>query len=396
MNIRLVEEFAALDRYRDAWNQLLQHSPTNTIFQTLEWLESWWEVLGDSDRLRIALGFEGDTLVAAAPLVLSEKRLLGRQMTCLEFAASDRADYADFLYRDQSSLRGLMRALRTELAWDVLDFNRIPSTSPTLTVLSEEFPGWRGTQFADELGPTYLFGPGADGSDILAKKSIHRHMAKVYKSGAIAVRHLTRAEDITPELEAFFDQHVARRALTDAPSLFLNPHYRTFYRRLTERLAPPGWLLFSVLTLDDQPIAFHYGFLYGRRLLWYKPSFSVAHARLSPGEVLIVELFKYCRAQEVAELDFGAGIQLYKERFANATRQNMKFQSYRNGMFQQFLHADRALRENAKRLKLARELYAGWRRVLDRLGHTPAPERPGLVPGGAMLAGKAEGEKRHA
>jgi hypothetical protein len=117
---------------------------------------------------------------------------------------------------------------------------------------------------------------------------------------------------------------------------------------------------------------------------------------VSPGEVLIVELFKYCRAQGIIELDFGAGIQMYKERFANATRQNMKFQSYRNGMFQQFLHADRALRENAKRLKLARELYAGWRRVLDRLGHSPSPERPGLVPGGAMLAGKAEGEKRHA
>src|SRR5215510_374454 len=98
MNIRLVEQFVALGRYRDEWNQLLQHSPTNTIFQTVEWLESWWEVFGDSHRLHILLGFEGDTLIAAAPLVLSEKRMLGRQMNCLEFAASNRVDYADFLY----------------------------------------------------------------------------------------------------------------------------------------------------------------------------------------------------------------------------------------------------------------------------------------------------------
>jgi CelD/BcsL family acetyltransferase involved in cellulose biosynthesis len=396
MNIRLVEQFVTLGRYRDEWNQLLQHSPTNTIFQTFEWLESWWEVFSDSHRLHILLGFEGDTLVAAAPLVLSEKRMLGQQMSCLEFAASNRVDYADFLYRNQSSLRELVQALRAEFAWDVLDLNCIPSASPTLTVLAKEFPGWRGTRFPDDVGPTYIFGPGYDGSDILAKKSVRRHMAKIHKTGAVAVRHLTRAEHIMPELEAFFDQHVARRALTEAPSLFLDPRCRVFYQRLTERLAPLGWLLFTVMTLDGQPIAFHYGFLYGRRLLWYKPSFSVSHARLSPGEVLLIELFKYCHGQEIAEFDFGAGVERYKERFANATRQNMKFQSYRNGMFQQFTHADRTLRENAKRLRLARELYAGWRHVLDRLGHSPSPERSGLVPGGAMLEGKAEGEKGHA
>src|SRR5262249_45868647 len=122
----------------------------------------------------------------------------------------------------------------------------------------------------------------------------------------------------------------------------------------------------------------------------------VDHARLSPGEVLIIELFKYCRAQEIVEFDFGAGVELYKERFANTTRHNMKFQSYRNGIFQQFNHADRTLRENAKRMRLARELYAGWRHVLDRLGHSPSSERPGLMPDGAILVDKAEGEKRHA
>ncbi|HKA56206.1 MAG TPA: GNAT family N-acetyltransferase [Candidatus Binatia bacterium] len=374
MNIRLIEQLAALRPYREGWDRLVEQSPTNTVFQTFEWLGSWWDVFGDQYRLLVLLGFEGDTLVAAAPLVLSEKRMFSRQMRCLEFAAGMRADYADFLYRDREGLRGLVRALRTELAWDVLNFDRIPSESPTLGVLAEEFPGWRGTRFLDDVGPTYLFGPGQDGSEVLGKKNARRLLTRFAKAGTVAVRHLTQADLIAPELDAFFDQHVARRALTEAPSLFLDPRYRTFYRRLTERLAPPGWLLFSAVTLDDQPVAFHYGFVYGRRLLWYKPSFSVSHGRFSPGEVLILELFKYGQAQGLAEFDFGMGAEPYKERFANATRQNMKFQAFRSGAFQQLGHADRALREGAKRLRLARQLYAGWRRVLDRLG-------PGASPG---------------
>src|SRR5262249_11557593 len=205
MNIRLVEQFAALRPYREEWDQLVQQSPTKTVFQTFEWLESLWDVFGDSFHLRVLLGFEGDTLVAAAPLILRGKRMFGRQMTCLEFAASMRADYADFLYRGQRSLRELIRALRAELAWDVLNLDRIPSLSPTVDVLAEEFPGWRGTRFLDEVGLTYIVGPGQDGGDILAKKNIHRLMNRFYKAGAVAVRHLTQADLIMPELDAFFE-----------------------------------------------------------------------------------------------------------------------------------------------------------------------------------------------
>src|SRR6266542_2183553 len=115
MNIRLIEQFAALRPYREEWDRLALQSPTSTVFQTFEWLESWWDVFGDQYRLRVLLGFEGDTLVAVAPLVSSGKRMFGRQMTCLEFAASTRADYADFLYRDPRSLRELLRTLRAEL-----------------------------------------------------------------------------------------------------------------------------------------------------------------------------------------------------------------------------------------------------------------------------------------
>ncbi len=367
MRIQLVEHAAALAAHRTAWNSLLQRSPTNTIFQTFEWFASWWEVFGDAYDLRVLLGFVGDSLVAVAPLVLSHQRRYGRPVACLEFACTAPSDYADFLYQDQSSLRSLVQALRAELAWDVLNFDRIPSVSPTLPVLAEEFPGWRGTSFCCDVASAYVFGPTNDGSDIVRKKSLRRHTNGLRKAGTVEVRHLTQGELIEPELEAFFQQHIERRSLTAVPSLFLNPREQKFYRLLTRRLAPHDWVLFTIVTLNGQAVAVHYGFLYERRLLWYKPSFSPQHAHLSPGEVLIAELFHYCRAHALSELDFTIGNTPFKERFTNVKRYNVEFQAFRSGFWQQLSYADRALRERAKRVRLVRQLHGAWGRVQNRV-----------------------------
>jgi CelD/BcsL family acetyltransferase involved in cellulose biosynthesis len=133
-------------------------------------------------------------------------------------------------------------------------------------------------------------------------------------------------------------------------------------------------VLFSVITLDGHPVAFHYGFLYGRGLLWYKPSFSNQHAQLSPGKVLIAELFKYCHAHALAEFDFTIGEDAYKEHFTNVKRYNIKFQTFRNGLWQHVGHADRALRAHAKRVPLVRQLHSAWGRVRRRAGTGAPPE----------------------
>jgi CelD/BcsL family acetyltransferase involved in cellulose biosynthesis len=366
MRVEIVEHMATLEAHRTAWNTLLRRSPTHTVFQTFEWFTSWWEAFGDTYDLRVLLGFAGDTLVAVAPLVLHTKRRYGRPLACLEFAGAAPSDYADFLYQDQASLRALVQTLRGELAWDVLDFDRIPSTSPTLPILADEFPGWRGTSFCCDVASAYVFGPAHDGSEILKKKSLRRHANGLRKTGTVEIRHLTQEELIAPELDVFFHQHIERRSLTAAPSSFLNPREQKFYRLLTHHLTPSNSVLFTLVMLDGHAVACHYGFVYEQRLLWYKPSFSSQHADLSPGEVLIGELFQYCRTHALNELDFTIGEAPFKDRFTNVKRYNTKFHAFRSGFWQQLSHADRTLREQAKRVRLLRQLRRVWSRGQTR------------------------------
>jgi CelD/BcsL family acetyltransferase involved in cellulose biosynthesis len=366
VQIRCIDRCEDLLPYQLAWNRLAQQSPTNTVFQTFEWLVSWWEALRESSQLRVVLGFDNGNLIAAAPLVVSQRRRYGQTLVCVEFAGGMPSDYLDFLYRDERDAAQLITALRTDMRWDLLQLDRIPASSPTLSLLQQEFPGWLGTQFICDFCPAYVFGPDHDGSDILKKKSLRRHENGLKKAGAVAVRHSTRTEEIEPQLEDFFAQHVGRRTLTDTPSLFLDARYKQFYRVLTRRLALERRVVFTTLSLDAHPVAFHYGLVSGQRFFWYMPTFSMQHARLSPGEVLLACLFRFCRDHQMRELDFTVGDEAFKARFSNVKRYNVRFEAFRNQSLQRLGYAQRRLWENAKRFGVMRRFQAEWRKMRNQ------------------------------
>ncbi len=366
MQIQYISEFADLEPHRAAWNHLAAETPTSTIFQTFEWFASWWEAFGEAYRLQLVLGFRDYRLVAVAPFVASQVRRYGQSWTQLELAGGIPTDYRDFLYREEGDAESLIHACQTSLRWDFLQLDRIPAASPTMTLVRRAFPGWRGTQFICDPCPAYVFTPEHDGSEILSKKSIRRHENGMKRAGAVAVRHLSRSEEIEPYLEAFFAQHIARRAQTEDPSHFLDLRYQRFYRLLTQRLTRHHWLLLTVVTLDNEPVAFHFGFLYGQKLLWYKPAFSTTHAHLSPGEVLLASLFRYCREQGLRELDFTIGDEAFKSRFANVLRHNYCVEVFRSQPWQCVGYVERIVKERMKRFEVSQRVRREWAKLRTR------------------------------
>jgi CelD/BcsL family acetyltransferase involved in cellulose biosynthesis len=349
VTVRVIQSLEDLLPFRAHWNRLADRSPGATVFQTFEWLEAWWRVFGDRGRLRVLLVFDADVLVAAAPLMAVETRAYGRGRAVLTFTGGLQTDYTDFLYADETSLRRLLETLRSAEPWDVLDLGRIPSASATVRLLAELFPGWRGTLSVSDICPAYVFDAQHDGTEVLAKKSIRRHVSGFHRAGAVDVRHLTDPLAIAPELEDFFQQHVERRSVTDVASNFLDARARTFYGELTTRLAARGLVLFSIVSLDGKPAAYHYGFVHRGTLVWYKPSFALHLARLSPGEVLLAELFAYCRAYGLGELDFTVGDEAFKTRFCTVKRYNVRFRAFRSARLQGLDRARRALKDHARR-----------------------------------------------
>lgn len=150
----------------------------------------------------------------------------------------------------------------------------------------------------------------------------------------------------TDALEVTIDeQHVARWAQTETPSMFGELRHREFFHELVARLAPQGFVRLLQVVLDGQVVAAHLGFVYSGRFIWYKPTFDPALAHYSPGEVLLRQLILDARDEDVAEFDFTVGDEAFKQRVATRVRTIVD------------LRADRT--ENAARL------FRGYLRVRD-------------------------------
>lgn len=314
-----------------AWSALAAQSDTNSVFQTYEWMQSWWAVFrSEYEPLFVTVANESG-LCGVAPMIVLRRS----HDRIVRFLGDGRADYCDFLTCGDKAavLESILDALLAGTRWDVIELNNVPGSSRTIEMLRTICQARGYPMLAQDhyVCPTLLIdGHEAAARQILNKPSVRRRQKFFTRSGALTFHHLRDATAVEPHLERFFAQHIARWAGSDTPSLFLEPRNRAFYRELTVNLARRGWLLFSLVEFDGRPIAYHYGFDYNQSVIWYKPSFDTAFAQYSPGIVMVGHLISYALEQRRRELDFTIGDEPFKQRFTNCSRKTMRIQIFRS------------------------------------------------------------------
>ena len=78
--------------------------------------------------------------------------------------------------------------------------------------------------------------------------------------------------------------------------------------------------VFSIIRLGDEILAVSYCMIYNDILLFHTPVFNVDLHKHSPLQVLLYELFMFCKNKNIKEFDFGLGNENYKIRFSNSDR----------------------------------------------------------------------------
>jgi CelD/BcsL family acetyltransferase involved in cellulose biosynthesis len=316
-DLTVLREFDATFDTGGEWDQLLARSHSDTVFLLSGWLRAWRETLGREARLIIPMVRSEGRLIAAAAFAI-EGDMLG-------FAGRGPSDYSDFVVAKdlgpaaaQSCVRRILESACAQAGVASGRLTHIPAESSTIAALM----GRPGAAFVSEThripAPTMDM---TTVDQVLKKNSLRRHEKSLMKLGAVDSPTFSRAADITPQLEEFFEQHVSRWAGTDWPSLFTDPLQRAFYRRFVERLAEYGVLRFTAVRLDGRLVASHLGFFHASRYTWYKPTFDPALSRISPGEVLLKRLFERAREEGASEFDFTIGNEAFKLRFATRVRE---------------------------------------------------------------------------
>jgi CelD/BcsL family acetyltransferase involved in cellulose biosynthesis len=315
------------------WDNLASTAETNSVFQTHAWHRAWWRVFGaDYEPLVVVVPGASEPL-GIAPLMLERRSARPR---VVRFIGDGRSDYCDVLARREDKprvLKAVFEALSVGSRWDVMYLNNVPASSGTIEPLRDicRQAGYHLMVHQQFVCPTLrIEGQEESALRIYNKPSLRRPYNYFRRAGELVCRTSTTDAEIAPRLEEFFGQHIARWGRTPTPSLFLDPRNREFYRELTTALSGRGWLHFSMIELNGRPLAFHYGFDYNGAILWYKPSFDIAHASRSPGMVLLRHLIGDAIKRQRRELDFTIGDEAFKRRFTNDTRGTVRLRIFRD------------------------------------------------------------------
>jgi CelD/BcsL family acetyltransferase involved in cellulose biosynthesis len=360
ISVTRLDDFEAIGATE--WNHLVGNSATGTVFQTYQWQRAWWQTFGDDAReLLLLAAREHSQLVGIVALYLDQARVL-------RLVGHGKSDYADFLCAaDREDVRAALwqRIVAEQGSWKRFELRHLPLTSPTAAQLdSLNVDVLRNSTVSC---PTLLIDGHAEFfAKVRKKKSLRRHHNYFRKQGDYQVEHLRQAGQILPHLDHFFQQHINRWAAIGQPSLFSDKINRRFYRAVAEHFDHTGWLCFTRLSMEEQPIAFHFGFVFNRTFIWYKPSFETDLARHSPGEALIWELFELAAVEELAEFDFTVGDEAFKKRLANHIRHNQTITLYASSLEYRIQQALRDTKQYVRSSRLGRPLFDLSKRLLRR------------------------------
>src|SRR5688572_3385432 len=363
--VELIEDRSQIPLTAAEWNELVALNETNSVFQTYQWFDAWWRTFGADHQLFFLLLRQEGRIVGFGAMMLRRMSFGARR---LEFVGTGNADYQDFVVPQdkQAALHAICEFLRAHSArWSSACLTNVPSQSSTLFYLHEA--GRRFGLHLVEEGrvrcPALQLSDRQSAQKLLKKYSLKRPLNWFSSRGEVRFRNVTSLDEIKDWLPVFFEQHADRWHAAGRASLFDTDRQRAFYLALAARLHAAGWLLFSVVEFNGQPIAFHFGFDYFGSLIWYKPSFEVRYAEHSPGLLLIRKIIEDGLERSKRELDFTIGEEAFKDRFANISRFNITLSIYHS--------AASALRAR------------GWRwmrRTLGRARRKIFPDRPVVAP----------------
>ena len=338
------------------WNDLLSQNETNAIFLTHQWISCWMNSLGESKELFVLAAKEDDRLVGIAPLMIWRKKYTLGTARTLEFIGMGESDYCDFIAEPEKKpeiVRAFLKYINeNHREWDIVSLDNIPEHSSTSELIRSYYRKSR-MKLSDEISiecPLLIIrGNEEYARDCLRKKNVRVSYNQLSKSGKLEYHIAQNLDEIKNEIDRFFEFHEQRRFMLGDHSKFENGGAREFYQCLVERFSPEGWLRFDILKLDNEPVAYHFGFLYNDSLIYYTPTFNLAFSKRSPGTVLFKMMLEDSLTKNIWCFDFARGAEWYKERFSNEVRKNLRFEIYKSYRDFLFYRIPRAAKMCVKR-----------------------------------------------
>ncbi len=346
------------ERLRGEWNDLLEASPSATMFQTWEWQTAWWTHYRGRQQPWILQFHEKEILVGLMPLAAT--RGLWRALVPIGHGKSDylqplaRSGYEDAVGRAVADY------LQGENGFDFLRFDMIRETEPLRAHLDPSC-----LQPADDC---YIRELGADFDAYFATLSerMVRYLKKFDRefkvTGGYSVE-LAEGDQRAEAIEALIRLHTLRWNARGQPGGLAFAKIRGLFRDWSASAEARGWLRLHVLRHQGEPVGAILAATLNQACFCHVIGFDPAHGAIRPGWVLYRESIRQAVQEGASRYDFMLGTEEYKSKWApQMTIANLTYQWIRpnlRGRLARFWHE-----KGRPSLVVLRRRAANWARGL--------------------------------
>jgi CelD/BcsL family acetyltransferase involved in cellulose biosynthesis len=146
---------------------------------------------------------------------------------------------------------------------------------------------------------------------------------RLSRLGRITHIEYREADSILGRLAVFFAQHVRQwSARLGSVLTFSDPELACFYAGAVPNLTTVGAVALHELRLDDNPLAFYYGYRDATTFYGYRPSYNIKWKRYSPGALLLRAMVQSFQVQGLTCFDMMRGSESYKLDYATEVTRN--------------------------------------------------------------------------
>lgn len=276
--VREINDPEELDAVSPLWNELLERTAGASFFHSLEWLQTYWKYFGAQKRLRVLVVSDGDQPLGILPLVVRISRR-SEPVRILTYPLDSWGNCYSPIGPDcMTTLKaGLMHIRHTPRDWQLIDLpfvNAHVDANQTPSALAHA--GFKPSCETQDASATVNLAAYKSWDAYLAtrkkncRKDLRKKENRLALRGAISyIRYRThRAEaDATDPRWDLYDaceaiSQVSWQGSSRTGAALNRELYRAYYRDCHLAASRFGAVDVSLLSIDEQPVAYQYAYHY--------------------------------------------------------------------------------------------------------------------------------------
>lgn len=312
-----------------AWRKMEADGDVPTIFQTFDWIETWWKHLSHRGKPLLIATFDNTSVIGIAPLFTTKMKIKGVSFfNMLLPMGSGESDYNGFILkkdRERDALNAILSFLKKQ-HWDIMRLGDVQAESPTAAFITDSCAAVRLPYTQSEHTPCpYIVLPHtveefATTLTTHFKKNLRNRSRKLAELGALHFTVSPHDIPVPEAMAAFFKLHENRWGEQGQKGALADPRVKSMHLEAAQRLE--RYFHTGFLELNGKRIACQYGYTYNNNRYSYLRGWDPEYKKMGVANVLLMDLIEKAISMRIKEYDFMRGDEGYKFEFTGTVRKN--------------------------------------------------------------------------